>query len=117
MSDIRLKRAFEDAADNDGQRILVDGMWPRGVKKEDAALDHWLKQIAPSSDLRKWFGHDPDKWQEFKKRYKQELESGEQKECLDTLRECYENGRVTLVFAARDKQYNNAVVLKEVLQQ
>lgn len=83
MSDIRLKRTYDNAAANDGQRILVDGMWPRGVKKEDAAIDHWLKQLAPSSELR----------------------------------ECCENGRVTLVFAARDQQYNNAVVLKALLQE
>lgn len=117
MSDIRLKRAYDPAANNDGARVLVDGMWPRGVKKEDAAIDHWLKKLAPSSGLRKWFGHDPDKWPEFKQAYKRELGSGEQKERLDQLRALYDAGRVTLVFAARDRKHNNAVVLKAVLQQ
>lgn len=114
--DIRLKRAYDEAADNDGKRVLVDGMWPRGVSKDKAALDEWLKPIAPSKDLLKWFGHDPDKWEEFQRRYEKELESGEQKTHLDQLRDYYDNGRVTLVFAARDRQRNNAVVLKQVLQ-
>lgn len=116
MSDIRLKRAYDKAAGNDGKRVLVDGMWPRGVRKEDAAIDEWLKPIAPSSELRKWFAHDADKWSEFRKRYKKELASGEQKQCLDELRSYYRKGRVTLVYAARDEEHNNAVVLKELLR-
>lgn len=117
MSDIRLKRAYDAPADNDGTRILVDGMWPRGVSKDDAAIDEWLKDIAPSKNLRQWFGHDPDKWVDFEQRYRQELESGEQKRALDELREHYDRGRVTLVFAAKDEEHNNAVVLKRLLQQ
>lgn len=116
MSDIRLKRAYDDPAANDGQRILVDGMWPRGVAKADAKIDLWLKALAPSSDLRKWFGHDPDKWETFQRRYRDELATGEQAEAFEQLRELYDRGRVTLVFAAKDRECNNAVVLKQTLQ-
>lgn len=114
QGDIRLKRAYDAPANNDGKRILVDGMWPRGVKKEEADIDEWLKDLAPSKELRQWFGHDADKWEEFQQRYKEEL-----KDCPDAmkqLREYHRNGRVTLVFAAKDEQHNNAVVLKHVLQ-
>lgn len=116
MSDIRLKRAYDDPADNDGQRILVDAMWPRGVAKADAEIDEWLKALAPSADLRKWFGHDPEKWETFRRRYQDELACGEQAEAYERLRECYARGRVTLVFAAKDREHNNAVVLKQSLQ-
>src|SRR5699024_167959 len=116
MSDVRLKRAYDDPAANDGQRILADGMWPRGVAKADAKIDVWLKALAPSSDLRKWFGHDPDKWDKFQHRYRAELGSGEQAEAFEQLRNMYDHGRVTLVFAAKDRKFNNAVVLKQSLQ-
>lgn len=116
MSDVHLKRAYDDPADNDGERVLVDGMWPRGVAKADARIDLWLKAIAPSSELRKWFGHDPDKWDEFQRRYQEELQSGEQAQELERLRGLYDRGRVTLVFAAKDREHNNAVVLKDMLQ-
>ena len=114
--DIQLKRAYDEAADNDGRRVLVDGMWPRGVSKEKAALDEWLKPIAPSKDLLKWFGHDPDRWEQFQRRYEEELRGGEQKACLDQLRAYHDNGQVTLIFGARDRRHNNAVVLKQLLQ-
>lgn len=116
MSDIRLKRAYDGPAANDGKRVLVDGMWPRGVAKDDAEIDLWLKAIAPSTRLRKWFGHDPEKWDEFQRRYREELASGEQDEALGRLRALYREGRVTLVFAAKDRRFNNAVVLKQCLK-
>ena len=112
---IRLKRAYEKAEPMDGTRVLVDRLWPRGVKKEDARIDVWLKDIAPSDDLRKWFGHDPDKWDTFKKRYIGELEENE--EAIKMLREILERGRVTLIYGAKDEQHNNAVVLKQYLEE
>nr|WP_298415384.1 DUF488 family protein [uncultured Halomonas sp.] len=114
QGDIRLRRAYDAPANNDGKRILVDGMWPRGIKKEEADIDEWLKELAPSKGLRQWFGHDPDKWEEFQKRYREEL-----KNCPDAmkkLRKYHQDGRITLVFAAKDEEHNNAVVLKHVLQ-
>lgn len=111
--DIRLKRAYDTAASSDGPRILVDRIWPRGVAKEDADIAHWLKGLAPSTELRKWFGHDPDKWSEFCERYLKELESGEAAEDLNTLRQLLdEHKRITLVFAAKDTEHNNAVALR-----
>jgi len=116
MSDIRLKRAYDVPAANDGYRVLVDGMWPRGVAKADAGIDLWLKALAPSADLRKWFGHDPEKWDTFQSRYQEELASGEQARAFQRLRGLYDRGRVTLVFAARNRKFNNAVVLKQRLR-
>ena len=110
---IRLKRAYEPPATGDGHRVLVDRLWPRGVSKSDAAIDDWLKALAPSTDLRKWFGHAPDRWEEFRKRYRAEL-TGHDNE-LDRLRDAARNGTVTLVYAARDETHNDAVVLREVL--
>ena len=110
---IRLKRAYEPAADDDGVRVLVDRLWPRGVRKKDAAIDHWLKDVAPSAELRKWFGHDPDRWEEFRERYRAEL-GGHPAE-LDELRALARSAPITLVFAARDQVHNDAVVLREVL--
>ena len=114
--DIRLKRAYASASNSDGKRVLVDALWPRGVSKEKLALTQWHKQVAPSATLRKWFAHERDKWPEFKRRYLEELEQGEQQEALNSLRELCRDGRVTLVFAAKDEQCNNAVVLKERLE-
>lgn len=114
--DIRLKRAYDEPADNDGARILIDGMWPRGVAKEDAKIDEWLKDLAPSKSLRQWFGHDPERFEAFDESYRKELRSGEAADAFKRLREYYERGRVTLVYAAKDRQHNNAVVLKHLLQ-
>jgi len=111
---IKLKRVYDPYADSDGKRILVDRLWPRGIKKEDARIDHWLKDIAPSDELRKWFSHDPAKWEEFKKRYRKELES--RQEVIEDLRKESRRGTVTLLFAAKDTERNNAVVLKEILE-
>jgi len=111
--DIRLKRAYDQPARSDGPRILVDRIWPRGVAKDDADLNHWLKGLAPSSELRKWFGHDPDKWSEFRKRYLEELKKEDAAEDLQQLRAILEtHGRITLVFAAKDTVHNNAVALR-----
>lgn len=111
---ITLKRIYEPAGKDDGFRVLVDRLWPRGISKEEADLDLWLKDVAPSNELRKWFGHDPAKWTEFEKRYKAELE--DKKEQLVQLRSQAAKGHVTLLFAAKDTEHNNAVVLQKYLQ-
>lgn len=112
--DIRLKRAYDAAADADGYRILVDRVWPRGVSKEKLRLDDWPKELAPSTELRKWIHHDPEKWEEFKKHYFEELE--DQKEALEALEKTCREKTVTLIFAARDTERNNAAALKDFLE-
>ena len=111
---IDVKRAYEPPAKSDGCRILVDRIWPRGIAKDDLQIDAWLKDLAPSTGLRKWFGHDPAKWDEFRKRYAMELE--QRSEALEELVEKAEAGHVTLVFGAKDSEHNNAVALKEHLE-
>jgi len=111
---IWLKRAYEEPGSQDGFRVLVDRLWPRGVSREEAKIDLWLKEIAPSDALRKWFGHDPEKWEEFRKRYFAELD--ERTESVEKLRDEGGRGRLTLVFGARDEEHNNAVALKEYLE-
>jgi uncharacterized protein YeaO (DUF488 family) len=114
-SHVRLKRAYEPAAPDDGVRVLVDRLWPRGLRKADAAIDRWMKDIAPSTELRRWFGHDPERWPAFHRRYSQELL--QQAVAIDELRELARGGRVTLVFAAHDEAHNDAVVLRDALLQ
>src|SRR5690242_21002337 len=104
---LRLKRAYEPASSLDGRRILVDRLWPRGVTKRRAAIDEWMKEIAPSAELRRWFGHDPDRWPEFQRRYKRELR--ERGDLLAKIATLASRGRVTLVFGARDEAHNDAV--------
>jgi uncharacterized protein YeaO (DUF488 family) len=111
--DIRLKRAYEPPAPEDGTRVLVDRLWPRGVRKSEAAIDCWLKEIAPSSELRRWFGHDPSRWEEFQRRYRAELSS--RPELLDRLRALADRGTLTLVYSAHDEDHNDAVVLRGML--
>ena len=111
---IGLKRAYEAPEESDGFRILVDRIWPRGVSKEALKLDLWQKEIAPSADLRKWFGHDPEKWEEFRRRYFGELDG--RKELVEELLSKVRHGRVTLLFSAHDEKHNNAVALKEYLE-
>lgn len=111
---IKTKRIYDAPAAGDGFRILVDRLWPRGVKKENARIALWLKEIAPSEELRKWFGHDPAKWAEFKKRYFAELRR--QPELLALLRQHARAGAVTLLYSAKDEKHNNAVALLEFLQ-
>jgi uncharacterized protein YeaO (DUF488 family) len=110
---VRLKRAYELPAPDDGMRILIDRLWPRGIKKTDAAIDEWMKEIAPSTELRKWFGHDPERWHEFRRRYQSEVRQHPDE--LDRLRALAQHGRITLVFAAHDEAHNDAVVLKDLL--
>ena len=110
---LKLKRAYEAPAHGDGTRILVDRLWPRGLKKEPAALDHWFKEIAPSTELRKWFSHDPERWSEFRRRYARELQT--HAEQLEEIRKLARRGTVTLVYSARDEEHNDAVVLHDVL--
>lgn len=112
-SHIQLKRAYEPPASDDGIRILIDRLWPRGVKKAEAAIDEWLKEIAPSTSLRKWFGHDPARWEEFRRRYKAEIRQHPDE--FDRLQALARRGRVTLVFSAHDETHNDAVVLREML--
>ncbi len=110
---IRLKRAYDPPARDDGKRILVDRLWPRGVKKENAALDQWLKDIAPSDELRQWFNHDLDRWAEFQRRYASELKK--HPDLIDGVRQLARQGPVTLVYAARDTEHNDAAVLRQIL--
>lgn len=116
MSDIQIKRAYEPAAKNDGTRVLVDRIWPRGVSKEKLAADQWLKAVAPTTELRKWFAHDEQKWPEFEIRYTAELADGEQAQALQQLRDYAGKGRLTLLYSARDERHNQAVVLKNLLE-
>jgi uncharacterized protein YeaO (DUF488 family) len=111
--DVRLKRAYERPAAEDGLRILVDRLWPRGLKKADAAIDLWEKDFAPSTELRQWFGHEPERWGEFRRRYVLELRQHGKR--VAQLREPVRNSPVTLVYAAHDEAHNDAVVLREVL--
>ena len=110
---IKIKRVYEVPEKNDGYRILVDRLWPRGLTKEKAAVDLWLKNIAPTTELRKWFGHEPEKWDEFKKKYLVELK--ENKESVSILKDHLKKGPVTLLYAARDQVHNEALVLKDAL--
>jgi len=110
---IQLKRIYEAGSKEDGYRILVDRLWPRGFTKEKAALDLWLKEIAPSNELRKWFGHDPDKWKEFQKKYRQELKQN--KEAVEILKNYIQKGNVTLLYAAKDEEHNEAQVIKDFI--
>jgi uncharacterized protein YeaO (DUF488 family) len=111
--DIRFKRAYEPPSKMDGVRVLIDRLWPRGVTKAEAAIDHWFRDLAPSTELRKWFGHDPTRWNEFRRRYTAEL--AQHREQLDELLRMAARGPVTLVYGARDEAHNDAVVLKDVL--
>ncbi|WP_106495967.1 DUF488 domain-containing protein [Lentibacillus sp. Marseille-P4043] len=114
---VNIKRIYEDVSSDDGLRVLVDRVWPRGMSKDKAKLDHWMKEIGPSTELRKWFGHDPDKYDAFKKKYKDELASGDQQIELGKLKEITKehDKNLTLLFSAKDEKYNQAQVLKEIL--
>lgn len=112
--DISIKRVYEPAAKSDGKRVLVDRIWPRGLTKAEAKVDLWLKEVAPSTELRKSFGHDPEKWLDFQKKYKEELKENP---ALAELKAVAKDGTITLIFAAKDEDHNNAVVLKQILSQ
>jgi uncharacterized protein YeaO (DUF488 family) len=112
---IKIKRVYDKASKEDGFRILVDRLWPRGMSKDKAKVDLWLKEVAPSDDLRKWFSHDPQKWQEFKKRYEKELK--DKQELLRIIKQAEkENGTVTVLYSAKDEEHNQAVALAAFLQ-
>jgi uncharacterized protein YeaO (DUF488 family) len=111
---IRTRRVYDPPEPGDGTRFLVERLWPRGMKKEELPLDGWLKDAAPSDELRRWFSHDPAKWDEFRRRYDAELEG--KPDVLQPLREAARQGNVTLLYSARDTQHNNAVALKEYLE-
>lgn len=113
---VKVKRVYEKPAKSDGKRILVDRLWPRGLTKEAAAVDHWLRDLAPSDDLRKWFHARPDAWSEFRKRYMKELMAPATTVALQKLYALAGRGTVTLLFASRNEQQNNATVLKELLE-
>jgi uncharacterized protein YeaO (DUF488 family) len=111
---IRVKRAYEKPEPTDGTRILVDRLWPRGLTKERAAIDFWLKEVAPSTELRKWFGHDPKKWRKFLSRYRSELK--QHSAPLQLIKSKAKKGVVTLIYGARDQEHNEAVVLQELVK-
>jgi len=113
-AEIRLKRAYEEPSADDGVRVLVERLWPRGLRKQAAAIDLWLKEVAPSTELRGWFGHDPEKWEEFRQRYRAEL--GDKAGQIEILEQKLQEGPVTFVFAAKDEEHNSAVALKEFLE-
>jgi len=110
---MKIKRIYEKPSSEDGYRVLIDRLWPRGIRKEEAALNEWKKELAPSNELRKWFGHQPERFEEFKKQYVEEL--NKQSAALDQLRQLSTDQEVTLLYAAKDELHNNAVVLLELL--
>jgi uncharacterized protein YeaO (DUF488 family) len=111
---VRLRRVYDPPSNEDGLRVLVDRLWPRGLSKAAAAVDRWMKDVAPSTELRRWFSHDPDRWLEFRRRYTAELQH---QPAVEELRELSRHNRVTLLFGARDTERNDAVVLRDVLLQ
>jgi uncharacterized protein YeaO (DUF488 family) len=113
---IAIKRAYEAASPEDGYRVLVDGLWPRGVTKAQLGIDAWMREIAPSAPLRKWYGHKPEKWEEFRNKYGQELSKPPRKALLDELIDRARKGQVTLVFGARDAERSNAAVIAEMIR-
>ena len=112
---VQIKRVYDERSPSDGYRVLVDRLWPRGIRKEDAAIDDWLRDLAPSTELRKWFGHDPDRWREFRKRYRAELRR--RTATLKALRQRAAHQRVTLIYSASDTRLNQAAVIKEFIQE
>jgi len=115
VSGVRIRRVYDPPEPEDGFRILIDRVWPRGVSKEEARVDEWRRDLAPSTELRRWFGHDPARFDEFRRRYRAELEQAA--DALDELVERARDGVVTLVYGARDTEHNNAVVLRELLEE
>ncbi|MBS3649206.1 DUF488 family protein [Pseudaminobacter sp. 19-2017] len=111
---INIKRVYEPAGEADGFRVLVDRVWPRGMTKEKAEVDLWMKDIGPSTDLRKWFSHDPERWEEFRRRYREEL--AKEPELIEELRGYARKGPLTLVYSAKDEAHNQAVVIREVVK-
>jgi uncharacterized protein YeaO (DUF488 family) len=113
---ISIKRAYDPAGSADGYRVLVDRLWPRGIRKQALALDEWNKEVAPSTELREWFGHDPERWVEFQKRYRHELADAQHQEALRSLLKSAGHRGLTLIYAAKDLKHNHALVLQAVLR-
>jgi uncharacterized protein YeaO (DUF488 family) len=113
---IKLKRVYEPVKRGDGRRVLVERLWPRGIRKDDRRVTGWLRDVAPSAELRRWYGHDPAKWVQFRRRYRSELRRPERRRLLEALADRARRGNVTLVYAARDTERNSAVVLREALE-
>ncbi len=113
---VKIKRVYETPEESDGERILVDRIWPRGLSRESARLSRWVKELAPSTELRKWFGHDPVRWTEFRARYARELDDSTKRALIGALARDATHATVTLVYAARDSEHNNAVFLKETIE-
>ncbi len=111
---LKTKRVYEPPSPEDGKRILIDRLWPRGIKKESAAIDDWIKDLAPNSDLRKWFNHEPEKWSEFRKRFFRELDTRDRQ--VEAIMKLARKGTVTLVYGSREERYNNAIALKEYIE-
>lgn len=114
---IRIKRIYDPYSPEDGRRVLVDRVWPRGMRKDEAGLDEWLKDLAPSTALRKWFGHDPARWEDFQARYRAELDAPESRELLERLAREAETGTVTLLYGAKDERHNQAVVIRRLVEE
>ena len=112
---IKVKRVYEKPSQEDGTRLLVDRLWPRGVTKKSADIYIWLKEIAPSDNLRQWFSHDPQKWDEFKRRYRKELKEPVKSAILEQVKKLAKEDTITLLFAAKEEEYNNALALKDIL--
>lgn len=112
---LKIKRAYEGKEAGDGERILIDRLWPRGVSKDEAGLDAWQKELAPSTALRQWFGHDPEKWEEFKKRYRKELAAPKSKRLLEEITRTAERHNVTLIYSAKDTEHSDVLVLEELI--
>ncbi|MGD0765078.1 MAG: DUF488 family protein [Dehalococcoidia bacterium] len=113
---IRIRRAYDPPAPEDGRRVLVDRLWPRGIRKDDLCVEAWLRELAPSTELRHWFAHDPSRWREFRERYQTELAGPRQQELIDELAEQASSGTVTFVYSSREERYNNAVALRELVE-
>ena len=111
---LKIKRVYDPPSPNDGKRILIDRLWPRGLKKEDAKVDDWIKEVAPSTELRTWYGHDPKKWSEFKRRFFSELRR--RQDLVEGIVSASRKGTVTLLFGSREERFNNAVALKEFVE-
>ncbi|HZT70027.1 MAG TPA: DUF488 family protein [Terriglobia bacterium] len=114
---MKIKRAYDKPDADDGVRILVDGLWPRGLSKAELKIEKWEKEIAPSKELRNWYGHEPEKWPEFRKRFRTELAKSPRKEALERLTEIAEKGDLTLVFGTRDAEHSNAAVIAEMIEE
>ncbi len=113
---IQIRRAYEPAQPEDGRRVLIERLWPRGIRKEDLLINAWLKDLAPSDELRRWFHHEPERWEEFQRRYREELRGPRQQELLDELAQQARLRSVTLIYSSREERFNNAVVLRDLIQ-